>query len=466
MFLPSLCDKAVELLLAHRVEPATGVDVRDSNADGYAEDDERRLDGIGECLGQLAHDALHLYQGEEGTVHQYSWHHRYDTRYGKAMVGCVEHVDELDAQHADEQRTDEGCHDRSLVETDVVVAGAQVDEVSRAYGNDAAEGYYPQQAPGDVENHGEAHGGYCGGYGIAEICVVGRHAQVFHEIVYSADGDSHGDAERHCRYHEQGVDGPVESHLDVVLYHVGDEVYQRHSGHDEEGACHERMPRRVGMEHGGKPMWQGSHDGWRHREECREPCEDCGDEGGYTDVNVSVGPFLVEEGTEAETDDGGNGGIEECRPVAAELYAESSACEAGSHSHLVGGVIARLLADFLQFLLVFVERVIFFYRPPGEFADGRNCRHVDAVLVAALEFAERVLLVAEVHLQHVVSNVDVQILLRQSEISRRAVEVSQNAAGVGAACHENFARAHQQVEFSSDFLFFLVFIYYLFHFQY
>ena len=137
---------------------------------------------------------------------------------------------------------------RALVESHVVVALAEVHEVSRAYGDYSSQGHRPQQTPRDIEYHGEAHGGYCRGNGIAQIGVVGRHAQVFHEVVHPAHGDCHGDSERHCRNHKQGVYRPVESHLHMTVYHIRYEVYQRNARHDEQCTCHEGMPRGIGME--------------------------------------------------------------------------------------------------------------------------------------------------------------------------------------------------------------------------
>ena len=68
------------------------------------------------------------------------------------------------------------------------------------------------------------------------------------------------------------------------------------------------------------------------------------------------------------------------------------------------------------------------------------------MLVAPAHLGVRVCLVAEVHLQHVVVHLDMQVLLWQSEKSRRALHVAFDAAGVGTAVHQNLTGTQQQVE--------------------
>ena len=75
------------------------------------------------------------------------------------------------------------------------------------------------------------------------------------------------------------------------------------------------------------------------------------------------------------------------------------------------------------------------------------------MLVAALEFRERVFGVAEVHHQHVVGDINVQMFFGQSEKSSRTFHVSHHAVGVCCAFKEQLARSEQQVELVSQHLF-------------
>ena len=83
-----------------------------------------------------------------------------------------------------------------------------------------------------------------------------------------------------------------------------------------------------------------------------------------------------------------------------------------------------------------VEGIVLFDGPPRQLAYGRYGVHVDAVPVAALKFRERMGLVAEVYHQHVVGDVNVQLLFRQAQICRRAVHVAYYAAGVCRTFHQ------------------------------
>ena len=62
-----------------------------------------------------------------------------------------------------------------------------------------------------------------------------------------------------------------------------------------------------------------------------------------------------------------------------------------------GGVVTFAGTDFFQLLLVFFQRIVLADGSPGEFADGGNSSHVDAVFFATLEFGKRMFFVAQVY---------------------------------------------------------------------
>lgn len=117
-----------------------------------------------------------------------------------------------------------------------------------------------------------------------------------------------------------------------------------------------------------------------------------------------------------------------------------------AYGHLPRRVVAWTGADLLQLLFVSFQRVVLTNGSPRQFAHRRYGCHVDAVVVAALEFAERMFLVAKVHLQHIIANVNVQVLFGQSEICCRAFQVAQCSACAYRTLNQNLACAHQQVE--------------------
>ena len=266
-------------------------------------------------------------------------------------------------------------------------------------------------------------------------------AQVFHEVVDTADPDGQRDAESHRHDDQQRIDRPRNPHLHIVVEHVADEIDQRHAGDDKQGTGEQRMPRRVGMEHApqrSRPLGR--------REECRGPCQQRGDESGGRDIHIMVGTQLVEHGPHTESQNGGYRSVEKGRPVATELDAETAAGEPGPDRHLPRRIVTLAGTDIFQLLFVSFERIILADRPPGEFADRRDGSHVDAVLLATLELGKRVLLVPQIDHQHVVIDVDVQVFFRQAQISGRAFHVAHDAARVRGAFHQQFARPEQQVE--------------------
>ena len=77
-----------------------------------------------------------------------------------------------------------------------------------------------------------------------------------------------------------------------------------------------------------------------------------------------IGTQFVEYGPQAESENGCNGSIEECRPVATELDAESAAGKPGTDRYLPRGVIAFPAPDVFQLFLVSFQRIVFPDRPP------------------------------------------------------------------------------------------------------
>ena len=175
--LPALLDQSFQLFLTFRSDPATCENIRNGDPDGDAENNERGMNGIVHRDGHFAYDAAHVDEGEERPIHQYARNHRNDARNREAVMGSMKPVDGPRDDYADQGGADQRPDDRSPVQTDVMIAGPEIDEVSGTDGNDAADGHDPEQATRNVENHGESDGRYGRGDGELEVGVMGRHAR-------------------------------------------------------------------------------------------------------------------------------------------------------------------------------------------------------------------------------------------------------------------------------------------------
>ena len=133
---------------------------------------------------------------------------------------------------------------------------------------------------------------------------------------------------------------------------------------------------------------------------------------------------MVEVHAEAVAQNGCNGGIKESGPVAAELDAEATAGKTGADGHHPLAVRAFGRGDAFKFFAVFLERIVLTDGFPCEFADVLNGCHVDAMLVTPLKLGERVFLVTEIHLQHIVGDVNMERIFRQSQIGCTTLHVA------------------------------------------
>ena len=159
---------------------------------------------------------------------------------------------------------------------------------------------------------------------------------------------------------------------------------------------------------------------------------------------------LAEVHLQAETEDSRDGGIEEGWPVATELHTEATARKAGADGDHPGRILLVDMLQRLQLLLVSVEIPVLTDSSPQHLADLRDDRKLNAVGVDTLIFGEGVSLIGEIHHDDIEVEVDVDVLLRQSEVSLTALHVSHNTLAVGIARHEHGTRAHEEVELTAE----------------
>ena len=92
---------------------------------GDADDGERSLDEVVHTHGYFAYHAVHVDEGEQGTIHQNSRYHWDNARNGDALVRGMEPMARLDHDDADERRTGKRTDAQTHVETDVAVRWTQ-----------------------------------------------------------------------------------------------------------------------------------------------------------------------------------------------------------------------------------------------------------------------------------------------------------------------------------------------------
>ncbi len=159
-----------------------------------------------------------------------------------------------------------------------------------------------------------------------------------------------------------------------------------------------------------------------------------------------VQPRLVTLTADTHTDDGRQRRIKEGHPVATELDAESAAGKPGTYRDLPRGIVTFLGPDLLQFLFILVERIIVLDRSPRKLADLGNRRHVHPVSFNPLEFGERIIPVTDVYHQHGKTHVDVQLLFRDSQVSRGTLHVPYNAVGIRQTFNQELSCTQQEVD--------------------
>ena len=183
------------------------------------------------------------------------------------------------------------------------------------------------------------------------------------------------------------------------------------------------------------------------------PCYHGANKGSNSNTHIVVQSLAKHEATQIHTDSSSERSIEEGRPVATKLNAESAASETCTDGHLQGSIVARALGYLLKLVGILFDGVVFTNSFPREFADERDGSHVDTMLVATLKLRERVFIVAEIDHQHVVLHVDVQMLFGQSEEGCHAFHVPHNAVRVRCAFYKELSSAQQQVELVANELF-------------
>ena len=188
--------------------------------------------------------------------------------------------------------------------------------------------------------------------------------------------------------------------------------------------------------HGVVEIIHARHHRWISRKECCRPSQQRGHEGRDADGDVVVATHRGEKHPQAETQDGRQGAIKECGPVAAKLDAEATAGKAATYRHLPGGEATWRIVDVVEGLLILHEREVLADGRPGEAAHLGDGGQADAVTLAALKLRKRVELIAVVDHEHVPVDIEVYVALVQSQEGHRALHSPQDARGVGRTLHE------------------------------
>ena len=124
---------------------------------------------------------------------------------------------------------------------------------------------------------------------------------------------------------------------------------------------------------------------------------------------------------------------------------------AGAEGREPDRIVARLVLDVQEMALEFMQRVILLECAPGQLADGRQRRHVDAVRRALAELRVRVLLVVDVEHQRRIHDMLVDAVFRDAHVGRGAHHVAHRAVAVRAVLHQHLARVQQEMHLRADF---------------
>ena len=108
------------------------------------------------------------------------------------------------------------------------------------------------------------------------------------------------------------------------------------------------------------------------------------------------------------------------------------------------------MLQLVKFLLVAVKTPVLTDGRPQHLTDPGDDGKLNAVTVHTLVFGKRVRLVTQVDHDDVVVEMDVDVLLRQSEIGLTTLHIAHDAGTVGIAGHQDASCLHQQVEFTAQ----------------
>ena len=148
---------------------------------------------------------------------------------------------------------------------------------------------------------------------------------------------------------------------------------------------------------------------------------------------------MVQVHPQTVAEDGSKGGIEERRPVAAKLDAETATGKARPDGYHPVCIIMSAVSNLLKFFFISVQRIILLDGAPRKFRDFLNGKHIDYVLVTTLHLREAVCLVTHIYLKDVITDVHVQIFLGQSKVSRRTFHITFHAARICRTLHKNLS---------------------------
>ena len=334
----------------------------------------------------------------------------------------MELVHSLDTHKRNQRTARKRTNGKTHIQTNVVVRRTEVYEVACTYRDDTTYGNHPQQAALNVEYHREAHSrdSCCGS--IRHVVVVRNHRYgVELRQVEMRQLQEEGYTERHCHNHKERIDGSRQSHLYIVVEHIVNKVYQRHTRHDEQRTCQQRMQRSACP---------------RRRQPHCEEGKQCRHESGYGDAHIVVEALAQQPATQVHTHGSGKRRIEESGPVATELNTESATGKTCTYSYLQRGIVALACGYSLKFLGILLDGVVFGDGFPRKLRDERDAGHVDAVLGATLELCERVLAVTEVHHKHIELYIHMQMLFWQTEECGNTVHVANDTVSVGSTFYK------------------------------
>ena len=205
----------------------------------------------------------------------------------------------------------------------------------------------------------------------------------------------------------------------MIIDHVIHKIDQRHARHDKQGTSQQRLIRRGRQSRKRRSVRQAG----RHKRRNRN-------------THIHVNPELDTTRPDTEPDKSTNRSKQKYDPVTTEQLTETATSKSGADRHQIRHIVTRFTRNPLKLFLILVQRIVLLDRLPRQMADLRNGRHIDAMLLALLEFGKGMRLVTHIHHNHRPSDIQMELLFRNPHKSSHTFHVPFDAVRVRRTLHQ------------------------------
>ena len=250
------------------------------------------------------------------------------------------------------------------------------------------------------------------------------------DVSHTGDKNGKGNAEGHAADDKHGIHGARHARCGETVQYVTCRIDGRQSGHEEDGACNERVPQCT------KSKCSG--DG---------PRKYGGDKSGNHGAGVGIESILVAEAMCDEAHECRNGGDERLFPAPAEQLARAARADGSSERDAPMRVAECTCTDACDGVLGGSDGRVAAQDAPGKFAHGGENGEVHAVFHALAELRKGAFVVADVQHKRCVGNVGLDVFSRDAQVDCRAFHIADDACTVGTVLHQRLSNVQQELHF-------------------